>query len=274
MALLRIWAALSLLPLIACSGNGPATATDGAADQKKADRSASAAPPIHLDQTSVLTADGQPQEEQTYRTMLENCRKAGAATRPLPPGDLEKIGRVHLEVWIGPQKQSRREQEWHLDASQTCEFSLTHVDRTEIVDAKGRLTAIDGVTHEVNVQELGEPPTLDPLSADDGEMTEAHRKAGWSKQGTANALGAQCAIWQDSTGFQVCVWTGGRQWGYSADGMTALKGGVSRSDSIVLWARPGRDSTWKLETREFSVGKPLDDRAFAIPENATRRASP
>ena len=147
-------------------------------------------------------------------------------------------------------------------------------DQTEIVDAKGRSTSIDGVTHEVNVQELGEPAPVAPVSADDGEMTEGHRRAGWSKQGIANAHGAQCAVWQDSAGFQLCVWTGGRQWGYSTDGMTALHGGVSRGDSIVLWAHPGREGAWKLDTREFSVGKPLDSRAFSMPKNVAPATSP
>ena len=32
--------------------------------------------------------------------------------------------------------------------------------------------------------------------------------------------------------------------------------------------------TWKLETKEFSVGKALDRRAFAIPVNATPGTTP
>jgi len=275
MTVLRIGVALSLLALAACSDKAPATASNGVSDQKRADDSGSPPPPpIHYDQTSVLTLDGQPQEERSYRTLVENCRKAGVPTRVLVPSDVEKIGRVHLEAWIGPDKQSRHEEEWHLDSSKPCEFAVTHMDQTEIVDAKGRSTSIDGVTHEVKVQELGEPAPVAPVSADDGEMTEGHRRAGWSKQGTANANGAQCAVWQDSAGFQVCVWTGGRQWGYSTDGMTALHGGVSRGDSIVLWAHPGREGAWKLDTREFSVGKPLDSRAFSMPKNVAGATSP
>jgi hypothetical protein len=255
MAVLRILAALSLLSTLACSGEAPASASQRP-------------PPIHYDQTSVLTGDGQPKEEQSYRTLLENCRKAGGTIRPLTPDDAQKIGRVHVEAWIGPDKQSRREEQWHLASTRPCDFSLTHQDQTEIVDANGRSTMVDGVTHETDVQETGKPAPVTALPATDGDLTEGARRAGWSKQGTANANGTQCAIWQNSSGFQLCVWTGGRQWGYSCDGSTALKDGMSRGDAIVLWAHPGQGATWKLDTKGFSVGTPIDRRAFEIPDNA------
>jgi hypothetical protein len=51
--------------------------------------------------------------------------------------------------------------------------------------------------------------------------------------------------------------------------MTALKDGVSHGDAIALWAHPGQGVGWRLETKEFSVGKPLDSRAFTVPANAT-----
>jgi hypothetical protein len=193
--------------------------------------------------------------------------------RTLTPDDAAKIGRVHVEAWISPDKQSRHEEEWHLNSPGPCQFSLNHLDHTEIDEGNGRVTTIDGPLHQVDVQELGKPAPVMPLPADDGELTEGARQAGWSKQGVVNDNGAQCAVWRSSTGFELCVWTGGGQWGYSADGSTALKEGVSRSDSIVFWAHPGRGVSWKLETREFSLGKPLDRRAFELPANA-RAASP
>jgi hypothetical protein len=274
MAVLRILAALSLLSLTGCSDKAPAAAANSTADHGEAGGSASPRPPIHYDQTAVLTVDGELTEEQAYRTNIEDCQKAGSPIRPLTPSDVVKLGRVHVEAWIGPDKQSRHEEEWHLDSPATCQFALTHLDQTEIDDANGRATMIDGVTHKVDVQEMGKPAPVTALPATDGEMDEGIRQAGWSKQGIANANGAQCAVWQSSSGFQLCVWTGGRQWGFSSDGMTSLKDGVSRADSIVFWAHPGRGTSWKLATKEFSVGKALDSRAFAIPENATHGTSP
>jgi len=271
MAVRHLLAAVSLLSLTACSDKAPASAADSAAHD---DGSASPRPPIHYDQTGVLTVEGQPQEEQTYRTLLENCQKAGVTAHALSDSEVAKIGRMHLEAWIAPDKQSRHEEQWHVDASKPCEFSLIHQDQTLIVDANGRSTAIDGITHQVDVQELGKPNPIVALPASDGEMTDGHRKLGWSKQGTATANEAQCAVWQDSSGFQVCMWTGGRQWGYTSDGMTALYNGVSPGDAIVLWAHPGQGTSWKLDTREFSVGKALDRRAFAIPEHTTNGTSP
>lgn len=276
MAPRHILAALSLLPLIACSAKGPVAAENNPADgaDTPTESASSPAPPIHYDQTSVLTLDGTPKEEESYRKLLADCQNAGAPLHALTPDDTAKVGRVHLEAWIGPDKQARHQEEWHLDAPGPCQFALSHIDQTEIDDSNGRATTIDGVTHKVDVQELGKPAPVTPLPPEDGEMSEAARRLGWTKQGLASSNGAQCAVWQSPTGSELCVWTGGRQWGYSADGMTAMKDGVSRGDSIVLWSHPGHGPAWKLETKEFSVGQTLDSRAFALPANTARGASP
>jgi len=253
---------LGLLSLTACSGKTPPTTAPG--------RSSSAPPPIHYDQTSVLTSEGQPTEQHSYQRLRDDCQKSGLPMHALAPEEESKVGRVHVEAWIGPNKQSRREEEWHIEDSTPCQFSLAHSDQIQIDDANGRATLVDAVTHKVEVQELGKPAPVTALPASDGELTEGERQAGWIKKSTASDHGAQCAIWEDASGFQLCVWTGGREWGYSADGATALKDGLSRGDSIVLWAHPGRGPGWKLETQQFSVGAALDERAFAVPANTEK----
>lgn len=267
MPVLRALAALALLSISGCSGKAPAEAAN---DASRDGPSASAPPPIHLSQTGIMTEVGRPKEQEAYRTSLQNCPQSGLPVHALTPAEVEKIGRIHLETWIDADRSSRHQEEWHYHMSAPCQFLLTHSDQTEIVDAKGRSTAIDNVTHEVTVEELGEPAPVTPVGPEDGEVTEGHRKAGWSKQGIAHSNGAECAIWQDSTGYQICIWTGGRQWGYSANGVDVLKDGVSPGNAIALWAHPGRYVSWKLETSEFSVGKALDAQAFAIPGGSTR----
>jgi len=117
----------------------------------------------------------------------------------------------------------------------------------------------------VDVQETGKPAPVTPMPPEDGEVTEGERATGWSKKGAASANGAQCEIWEDRSGYQLCVWTGGRKWGYPTDGPIALKDGLSNGGSIVLWAHGGKDPNWRLETREFTVGTPIDERAFVPP---------
>lgn len=221
----------------------------------------------------MLAVDGQPQEEQTYRGMLDACQKAGMATQPLSEGDVARLGRIHVEAWIGPDRSARRQEEWHQDLASPCHFTLTHKDDTEIVDAQGRSTHIDGVTHQGDVQETGAPMAIEPLPADDGEMDDAARQAGWNKQGGDKVDGAECAVWQNGQGTQLCVWTGGRKWGFSANGVNALSDGTSHDDAIVLWSKPGKGSAWKLETRSFSVGKPLDPAAFKVPDNISMQGA-
>lgn len=180
---------------------------------------------------------------------------------------------MHVEAWIGPDRSARHQEEWHQDLSSPCHFTLTHKDDTEIVDAQGRSTHIDGVTHRGDVQETGEPMTIAPVSPDDGEMTDVARQAGWSKQGTVKDAGAECVIWQDPAGTRVCVWNGGDKWGFSTDGVDVLSDGTSHDSTIVLWSKPGKGSAWQLQTRSFSVGQPLDPSAFKVPDNISMQGT-
>jgi hypothetical protein len=244
-------------------------------DASQAASSGGDRPPIHFDQTAVLMTDGQPTEQNSYMTLLAGCQKSGRPMHALTQAEVGKIGRLHVESWIGPDKTSRHEEEWHLESPAPCQFALTHKDHTEIVDAKGRSTMIDNTTHTADVQETGEPSPMGALPENDGAMDDAANKAGWSKKADAMANGVPCAVWQNALGFEACVWSGGRAWGYSSYGVDALKDGMSDGQSIVLWAHPGKGAAWQLETRTFSVGQPLDSNAFAIPANVTtRNASP
>jgi hypothetical protein len=225
----------------------------------------------------LITQDGVASEEQAYHVSVDGCKEAGLPTHALTPSDVSKIGRLHAEAWIAADRQARHREEWHLsgDSPGICNFSLTHQDQTTITDANGQTTSIDNVTHEVSVTQGDKPPwSPGPLPESDGEMDAAHQQAGWSKLGVANSNGTQCAIWQGPTGNQVCAWSGGRQWGYSSDGADALHDGMSvgasiAGSSIVLWAHPGnKGGSWRLETQAFSVGQPLDPRAFELPANA------
>lgn len=218
---------------------------------------------------------GQPIEQNSYMTVLANCQKSGRPVHALTPDEVAKIGRLHVEAWIGPDRTSRHEERWGLDASGYCQFALTHKDHTEIIDANGRSTMIDNTTHTADVQETGTPAPPAPVTPGDGAMNDGARQAGWQKKADAMANGVPCAVWQNSLGFEACVWSGGGAWGYSSYGVDALKDGLSDGQSIVLWAHPGKGAAWSLETRTFSVGEALDRNAFAIPAGVTTsHASP
>lgn len=226
-----------------------------------------AVPAIHYDQTAVLTADGVPGLENSYRTMLEHCRKGGLPTHALTDAEVAKLGRLHVEAWLGQGRQTMHTESWTIDVSTSapCQFSLVHDrDETEFDDANGRATNINWMTHQGDVQELGPVDPPSPLPADDADLTEAQKMGGWSKLGSDSAAGAPCTIWQDGEGSQFCVWNAGGKWGYSANGYGALKDGQSQG-AIVLWAHPGKGPAWKLDTATFTVGKPIDDAVFKIP---------
>jgi len=264
-------AAITSLSLAACSGG--ATTVGPAHPQDAAGAGAAVTPPpIHYEQTAVLTTDGEPTLERSYHKLLADCQQAGAPTRALTSDEAAKLDRTHVEAWIGPNKLSHHEQRWNLQDSPPCQFSIVlEYDMTEIQDSNGHATLIDAVAHTVEFQELGKWAPVRALPATDGELTEAERVNGFTKLGMATANAAQCAVWQDRTGDQFCVWSAGRQWGYSADGADPLHGGVSNGNSITLWAHPAPTSGWKLETNVFTVGVPLDPRAFVIPGGLTRK---
>lgn len=226
-------------------------------------------PAIHFEQTAVLMVDGQPTEENAYRTVLASCEKTGRPMHALSAEETGKIGRLHVDSWISQNKQRRHEEEWHLASPSLCQFDLTHKDHTEIVDANGRSTMIDNVSHTADVQETGEPAPLAAVADGDGAMDDAAKQAGWIKKADSSANGAPCSVWQNALGFEECVWNGGGAWGYSSYGVDALKDGMSQGQSIVLWAHPGKGSAWQLETAQFSVGTAPPGDAFAIPGNVT-----
>jgi len=262
-------AVLLMLALLGCSHNAESSSPEDAS------ASSSERPPIHYDQTAVLMVDGQAQEEKAYRSLLDACKKSGMPTHELTQDEVGKIGRLHVEAWIGPDTQAKHTEEWHQNAGSPCQFTLIHKDQTEIIDAQGRSTLIDAATHKAEVQELGAPTPVTPLPAGDGNMDDAAKQAGWSKLSDASANGAACSIWQNAQGLQLCVWKGGAKWGYSSYGVDALKDGMSQDSSIVLWSRPGKGAAWSLETRVFTVGQPLDQSAFKVPDGvAVSAASP
>jgi hypothetical protein len=264
--------AIILFFLTACSGGTTGTAAHAPPDGEAGSGPAVKPPPIHYEQTAVLTMDGQPALEHAYRKMLADCQHANLPIHALTPDEEAKLERTHVEAWIGPDKLSHHEQRWNIKDSPACQFSIVlEYDVTEIQDSSGHATVIDGVEHTVEVQELGKWAPVVALPASDGELTEVERASGFIKHGTATANAAECAVWEDRSGNQFCVWSGGRQWGYSADGADPLHDGVSGGNSITLWAHPGPTSGWKLETKVFTVGVPLDERAFAIPGGLTSK---
>lgn len=222
-------------------------------------------PTIHYDQTGVLTVDGTPIEEKSYKSLLDGCQRSGSPTTPLSPDDVAKVGRVHTEAWIGPKKSAVHTESWEQAMPSPCHFTLTHKDETEISDSSGHVTTIDGVAKTADVQETGADADVGPVPPDDGQETDADRQAGWSKLAGEHANGAECSAWRDARGAEVCVWSGGGRWGYSSSGVNAVHDGKSDGSTIILWAKPGKGSSWKIDTHAFNVGEPLPDQPFQIP---------
>jgi hypothetical protein len=251
----------------ACSHGG--TDAPGGHGSETSASSHSDRPTIHYDQTGVLVADGAPIEEKSYKSLLEGCQRSGSPTTPLTPDEVAKLGRVHTEAFIGPDKSSIHTESWEQAMPSPCHFTLTHKDNTEIADVSGHVTAIDAVARTADVQETGQDADVGPVPADDGQETDADRQAGWSKLAGEHANGTDCSAWRDARGAEVCVWSGGGRWGYSSSGVNAVHDGKSDGSTIILWAKPGQGASWKIDTHVFSVGEPLPQQPFEVPAGIT-----
>ena len=260
------------LLLAACSHDaGSSPSTEGGSGTS----ASSDGPSIHYDQVSVMTVDGVPQEEHAYQDQQDACQKSGLPMHALSPAEVGKLGRIHVEAWIGPDRQARHTEEWHENVGKPCQFVLDHKDSTQIDEASGRSTLVDNTTQQAEVQELGPQEPAAAVAANDGAMDDAAKQAGWSKLADASANGASCAVWRDPVGTEVCMWSGGGKWGYTSYGVNSPRDGVSGGETIVLWVHPGKGAAWRLQTQTFNVGQPLDDRVFQMPGGvAVHKASP
>jgi len=267
-----LWAPL----LVGCSHDASASSPgDDTGHDAASGASANAGrPTIHLDQTSVLTVDGEPIEEKSYRQLVADCHKAGAPTTEIPASDVDKIGRFHLEEWIGTERSARHMESWSQNASGPCRFVLDHKDDTEVAEASGKVTTVDNTAHTIDVQDVGPDMAVGAVPANEGDETDADRATGWHKEADQQANGATCSAWKSDTGEETCVWSGGGKWGYSSKGASALdSNGQSSGSVIALWARPGKGSSWRLDTHSFDLGRPLPDAPFQIPTGLAKKSN-
>jgi len=258
---------LALVSLGACSSGEPASAEGN--DSSQASAKGGDFPSMHVVQTVVMLADGQAQEQVEYQKALATCQKSGLPTRALGADEVTKVGQRRVETWLSGGQEARHTEQWQQTLTSPCQFKLVHEDKLDISHADGSSWALDMAEHKGQKQNNGAPAAPAPLDGSDGKLDDAARQGGFTTPGKDAVGGQSCQIWQSSTGDQACVWDGGRQWGFSADGR-ALAGSDGRpgsDDVVVLWTKPAKGTGWQLKTDEMSVGASVGDAAFKVPAN-------
>ncbi|WP_130619986.1 hypothetical protein [Dyella amyloliquefaciens] len=279
-SLTSLASALLTLPLVACSASGNHDA--GAGETKGV---ASATPPIHVTQTMVVLRDGQPASEQNYRQALADCRKGPFRTQALSEDVVGKLGRTFYDVWYQGARIAEHADRWDFETSGTCQFKPVHGSTLaiikpgeavtiDLISKTGTRQPSDGVVRETRAGEAGGSISK-PANGDDDAALRAAVAAQLSKQGqgdlmarpagTDHAAGQPCQRLDQPGIGESCVWSGGSQWGFSADAVDDTEGMNGRVDSILLWRQPpqGTGKQWTTET--MTVGEAIDGKVFEVP---------
>lgn len=276
---------LATVPLVGCSsgdgGDSGGDAQDGAVNL------AQKAPPIHLNQTSVLLHDGVPAAEHTYREALARCSAGAVPVQPLADDVVAKLGHTYLETWYDGERMAVKADRWDFrsagPSAAGCVFEPVHEARLTIVEpgattvadlVKGTATRerFDGVVREaVAGDEDGTAP--DDVAQDDAKL-RAQVMGELQKQGQADLVGqsageakvaGQPCVRLSSSQGEACVWSGGRKWGFVTDTAADADRMDAPVDNITLSNKPADGNGYQLTTDSMSVGTPIDDKVFVLP---------
>jgi len=277
-SILLLGLCVAVIPLAGCSsppGDEPAAADDPA-------NVAINTPPIHVSQTEVMLKDGQPMVEQTYREALANCSAGSLPVKPLDEEVAKKLGRTFFEIWYQGDQMAVQADRWGFSESGQgagCEFTPRHDSRLTI-DAHGSITVIDLIrrsgTRQPSQGIVRHPVTLD---TPDDDKLRAEVAAGLAQAGKGNLMavsagesreaGQPCTVVR-SAGVEMCVWSGGRAWGFGntvADDADRMDAAV---DYILLKSTPDNGTGHQWSTQAMTVGEAFGDKVFTAPGNGVR----
>lgn len=275
--------AMALTAMVAACADGPAAESQASAisvSMATADDGAVVDwPPIHLDQVQERIVNGKNEARQDYQFALENCRMTDWPINELTSAELERLGTTRVRMWISPQLEVIRDDEWKLaldgDASAgSCLFRLKHQGRYSYMDGSmgmsrelGEPTSGAGIDPDPGMSAGAEIPPRYPLDPPSGP------RGGFSPLGTSQAAGHPCRAWRgdgERGPIEQCLWSGGRAFGFddhdTGEGCSPGRTIESNLGSIILTQEPVDGDGCRIRTLAFTVGSTLDSAAYSPPE--------
>lgn len=253
--LARLLAAVpGVMLLVACNGAANGSGPDAGAVKD--------VPPIHLDQTAELLVDGRNAQREGYLNAVNACEAGGLPTRRVAEADVALLGVTRYEVWIDGKSESTQTRTWKAvpESSQApCQFHL-EMTGTFTSTTQSRYLEQDlatGVSEEQPLQS-GEELQRFALSAEDDAAPQ-----GFQGPVTKQVAGQPCDEWTSRQNNRICVWSGGREWGFGSSRGDDVR---PSSNSFVLEAEPADGNGYRMTTQTLSVGQ-----AFAAPAAATEK---
>lgn len=216
--------------------NGPASDAGGAATL----------PALHAVLAWEHIVDGGNPQRRDYQGRMDMCREAGWPTRELPSDEVARLGTGRVEIMIDARRQAVRQTMWTLgagsdgaDPKALCQPTLAE-EQTEDSSVDGQFPAV--------------------TDADMAAEAELVARAGWARVGEDSVGGQACVRWRQDDQ-EVCMWSGGSQWGFAGqpldlrgcDGMAI----GSYLEYIPLEARALGPQGCVVKLESFSLGKGL-----------------
>jgi len=234
-------------------------------------------PAIHLDQVQERVEGGENAARLDYQLALENCRKTGWPIRELSESELERLGTHRVRMWISPELEVIRSEEWRLAMEEdapvaSCLFRLLYQGRYSYVDgSRGMSRPLGEPTSDgdagTGMSPGGEIPPRYALDPPDGVP------AGFSAVGTSRVAGHPCRAWRgpgERGTIEQCLWSGGRSFGFddhdAGEGCSPGQTVQAILGTVILSQEPVDGDGCRIRTSVFSVGGALDRAAYSPPE--------
>ncbi|MBC9795634.1 hypothetical protein [Sinomicrobium weinanense] len=230
-------------------------------------------PDIYVDQISETFMDGENAVRKQYRDNVEICRSLGKKVSGLSEEEVKKLGVRRYQLAITAQQVAFRKESWgyratgHYYNPGECRFTLVYSGELT-VKVPGKTVIYDLAEKTVTEEEQGIPEAFGlpfrPL-AETPDTEEMEPEDALNAERSEGEIEGQPTVrWTYPDGSIEVLWSGGRKWGFSempSDERFAAPG------SMILEKETKKEKyTVKLKTRRFTVGTPIDQGPFTIPE--------
>ncbi|MGH8074534.1 MAG: hypothetical protein ACREO4_10735 [Lysobacter sp.] len=252
-----------------------AAGTDERPDQQTADADDDASagqpmPPIHVELIEEPLDGGRNIHREAYQGLLQSCGDAGFPITPLAPDQVDQLGTARVKLWFSDQVRVLSRESWSFEKDpqpRSCNFRLVREGLHSRTDTDG-VVETDLGSGEVTRQ-AADPGLLERFPAEAGDSVMA--ALGYQGPTRISVAGEPCAQWTNRTGATVCLWSGGRAWGFSdavgASGCSPSPLSTYENSIVLQQAPPSEGVGCRVTTVQFTVGTVFGEREMAPPRS-------
>lgn len=208
-------------------------------------------PTIYVDSRIERVYNGTNVLQHNYKKMLETCYAAALPTTKISDEDVSLIGVTRLQRWFDVNVFAMREESWAFQFAgesqeEMCQFSLVYDGRHIYADPNDyKVTNLVTNTSEIR-------PFTDVEIFDRQALTDN------IANGNVSEINGQSCITRTQTAHEICVWNGGRDWGFLTTPTLFDSRKIRQmNDRIILRQEPVQGSGTRVTTENFTFGVPF-----------------